>query len=30
LPALSARLYRVAIALLTACRWLIESPIHWA
>jgi len=27
LPALSARLYRVAIALVTACRWLIESPI---
>ena len=25
--ALSARLYRVAIVLVTACRWPIESPI---
>jgi hypothetical protein len=30
LPALSARLYRVAIALVTARRWLIVSPIDRA
>jgi len=27
LPARLARLYRVAIVLVTACRWLIVSPI---